>query len=995
MPSVSTVVLLTIVGFCGCRQSTVSDAPVSASKREAAKPAADHQSSLDAARRAFEAGDWDRADQLARQVLSTDPESAPAWLLAGDVAAQREQFVEALACYDRVGTDDRTTSVEAQERAARIAFYHLHRFSETERRFRRLLEAEPANTFAHGGLGYLLSICGRRWEAAPHLLHLVRQGQFTEEHLCWLGVAEAVVDEADQLRLGQEAFPDDPLPLLGLARLAVRDNDRRQAEALLRRVVAIAPELAEAQARLGRVLLREPQAAERLSAWYAQLPASVDDHPEIWVVRGLWAQQMGDQPGTIRCFGEALLRDPNRLLANYQLSQLFRRLGQRSLADRFARRARKIVDLGDALHRLQPEPDNVRAMRQAAESCQALGRPWEACAWSLVAFERDPQSTWAKQIVGQLRPKLQSSLPQTLVNAHPVATVDLSSYPLPDFARSVPEATPAGPETVASSSVRLEDEAQSVGIDFPYFNAHDPKRAAVRNYEIYGGGVAVLDYDRDGWPDLYFTQGCAWPPDEEDYTHLDRLYRNTGDGHFVDVTAEAGIRENRYSQGVAAGDFDNDGFTDLYVANIGPNRLYRNLGDGTFQEVPVDTPETGLRWTTSCLIADLNGDGSPDIYDVNYLKGDDVFERTCRYQGGVERLCAPRMFEAEQDELFVNLGDGRFRRQSREADIAVENGKGLGIVAADFDGSGTLDLFVANDQVHNFYFRNQTTPRGGAIRFSEEGLLTGLAVDCHGLGQACMGVAAGDANGDGLLDLFVTNFYNEANTLYLQEPGDLFCDVTRNAGLYDAGFRMMGFGAQFLDAELDGRPDLVLTNGHLEDQSDLDVPYRMLPQFFQNIGEGRFVQVPGDSLGRHFEQAHLGRALARLDWNRDGLEDVAVTHLHSRAALITNRTQSPGHFLAIRLCGIQSDREAVGAKVEVRAKGRSWRRQLIAGDGYLASNQKRLVFGLGDVDQVEEVRVKWPAGGEQIWRELPADSDWLLIEGLSRANRLTVHGKEM
>ncbi|MBC8869128.1 MAG: VCBS repeat-containing protein, partial [Planctomycetes bacterium] len=936
---------------------------------------------------AFEAERFDDADRLARQAASARPESGAAWLLAGDVAARREQYDEALACYDKVPRKDRTEFLESQGRAAKITFYDLHRFSETERRFRRLLETDPSNTYAHGGLAYLLSICGRRWESTPHSLYLVRQGQFTAEHLCWLGVMEAVVDEAEHVRLGHEAAPDDPLPLLGLARLAVRDNQLEQAEARLRQVLDIAPELIEAHARLGFVLVDDPAANTRLREWHQQLPAGADDHPAIWTVRGLWAQQLGDQEGAVRCYGETLLRDPNRLLPNYQLSQLFRRLGQPSLADRFGRHARQCLDLGDALHRLQIEPDDVSAMRLAAERCQALGRPWEACAWSLTAFQHAPDASWAKQLVQQLHPQLHPETPQTLATANPIVEVDLSSYRLPPFVSSSPAKPSTRPEAVAGSSVRFEDVAQSVGIDFHYFNAHDPSRAVPGNYEIKGGGIAVLDYDGDGWPDVFFTQGCAWPPREDDYTHVDRLYRNLGDGHFADVTERATIRENHFGQGVAAGDYDNDGFTDLYVANIGGNRLYHNQGDGTFQEVTIDGARKDLCWTSSCLIADLNGDSLPDIYDVNYLRGDDLWVKTCRYRGGVERLCAPRMFQAEPDDVFINLGDGRFQRQSQEAGIRVEDGKGLGIVAADFDGSGMLDLFVGNDQVHNFYFRNQTQPRGGSLRFSEQGLLSGLAVDSHGRGQACMGVAAGDANDDGLLDLFVSNFHNEANCLYLQEAGDLFYDATREAGLFGASIRMMGFGTQFLDTELDGLPDLVLANGHLEDQSDLGIPYRMHPQFFHNQGEGRFVEVPDRSLGKYFESVHLGRALVRLDWNRDGREDFAVTHLHGPAALVTNRTRPAGRFLAIRLRGVQSDRDAFGTKVQVTAGGRSWRRQLTAGNGFKASNERRLVFGLGDHTHVDEVRVTWPAGSEQCWQDLPTDSEWLLVEGESPAYR--------
>ena len=237
-----------------------------------------------------------------------------------------------------------------------------------------------------------------------------------------------------------------------------------------------------------------------------------------------------------------------------------------------------------------------------------------------------------------------------------------------------------------------------------------------------GGGVAVLDYDGDGWPDLYFTQGGPWPwlaGDASATQCRDRLYRNLGNGHFADVTESAGLGDDRYSQGVAAGDFNNDGFPDLYVANFGANRLYHNNGDGTLSDVTADSGIRGERWTTSCLIADLNGDGCPELYDVNYLSSTDAARSMCR-KGEELRWCSASGFGAEPDQLFVNLGDGRFRDVSEAAGILAPSGKGMGIVAADFAGTGKLGLFVTNDAEPNFYFANQTEHRGGPLTFAEQ-----------------------------------------------------------------------------------------------------------------------------------------------------------------------------------------------------------------------------------------------------------------------------------
>jgi hypothetical protein len=274
----------------------------------------------------------------------------------------------------------------------------------------------------------------------------------------------------------------------------------------------------------------------------------------------------------------------------------------------------------------------------------------------------------------------------------------------------------------------------------------------------------------------------------------------------------------------------------------------------------------------------------------------------------------------------------------------------LGIVAADFDGSGRLSLFVANDMMPNFYFMNETPSPGGRPRFTESALTAGLAYDRDGRAQGCMGIAVGDIREDGLLDLFVTNYYLESNTLYEQRPGQSFEDVTRTAGLRDPSLKMLGFGTQFLDADLDGWSDLVVLNGHVDDETYRGIPFHMPAQFFRNVGGGKFAEVSADTLGPWFAGRYLGRGLARLDWNRDGLEDFAATNLDSPV---------------------------------VQSRGREWVKQLTAGDGYESSNQRELVFGLMDAASADLVTIRWPSGATQQFRDVPTGKDHVVIEGRS------------
>jgi hypothetical protein len=301
------------------------------------------------------------------------------------------------------------------------------------------------------------------------------------------------------------------------------------------------------------------------------------------------------------------------------------------------------------------------------------------------------------------------------------------------------------------------------------------------------------------------------------------------------------------------------------------------------------------------------------------------------------------------------------------------------VLAADFTGTGRLDLFVANDTDGNLFFRNAGA--GGACRFEEQGVAAGLAFDHEGRSLACMGVAAGDANGDGLLDLFVTNYYGESNTLYVQQPGGVFLDQAREAGLHTPSLNLLGFGTQFLDADLDGRMDLVLVNGHVDDERAKGIPYQMQPQFFHNVGGGRFEERPAEHLGAWFARPTLGRGLARLDWNRDGRPDFVVSHLEHPAALLTNASSRSGASIAVRLHGTVGNRDALGTVVQIEAADCTIVQQLTGGDGYQSSNERVLTFGLGECTHATRLIVRWPTGIIQTLERPQVGMEYRLIEG--------------
>ena len=954
---------------------------------------------LEEAQQALQQSDFEWAESLAGRVSARSELLPEALLIASEASSRLGRTDAALDYLERLPADGSPTEIRGLKAAVTLS--HLAgRLTLTEHHLRRILRSDPGNTFATVRMARLLSLEGRRWEATVWLFEWLRhefsgppgRDPFGLEQLLLLGGADLSVDMPAKFRSNSPQSVDDPMLRLWEATLTRLDDDKPQAEALLRKVIAGAPDRVEAHAQLGQLLL-ESDSEDAITRWQAQLPVAADEHPEIWFARGMWFENQREPKAAARCFAETVRRDPNHRAANYRLSRLLIGLGHDQRGAPFAERADRLQQLEELLIALDDVRSDTDRMQRAAELMESLGRLWEAWGWWRVALTGNHRLNQAQSNSDRLRRLLQQNPPLTLETANPALLTDWSSFPLPGWDESLAKHALNSSTEPVRARVVFEDFAPQAGLNFRYFNSGTADFGALKMYEFAGGGVAVLDYDGDGWQDVYLTQGCIWPAEPGQQQYRDCLYRNLGNGTFQDVTAEALLGDDRFSQGATVGDFNNDGFPDLYVANIGGNRFYLNNGDGTFSDITRQTGTEGSEWTTSCLLADLNGDTWPDLYVVNYLQGGDIFERVChiRDKGGVPGICTPGEFEAEQDRLYLNLGDGTFDDVTRSSGIEVAGGNGLGIVAmaTGSTGSTMLNLFIANDAVANFYFVNQTPSRGGSVSFAERALLSGLAFSNHGRAEACMGVAAADADGNGLQDLFVTNFHDESNTLYLQYPGGLFEDATRQAGLREASMPVLGFGTQFIDGELDGLPDLVVANGHIDNYSQTGQAYKMRPQYFRNTGGGRFEELTADPPGPWFSKPCLGRSLARLDWNRDGREDFVVSHLDVPAALLTSRTSGTGHFLTVQLRGVMSDRDAIGASIRVTTGGSTRVRQLTTGDGYQASNQRQLIVGLGGAERVDSLTVNWTSGVEQTFHDLAADQEILVIEGSPRPFRLS------
>jgi enediyne biosynthesis protein E4 len=508
--------------------------------------------------------------------------------------------------------------------------------------------------------------------------------------------------------------------------------------------------------------------------------------------------------------------------------------------------------------------------------------------------------------------------------------------------------------------VPFVDVTASSKIQFVHRSGASPEKYMV---ETFGSGVAWIDYDNDGFPDLYFINGAPGA--------ANALYRNNRDGTFNDVTRQAGVAgdgNRAYKTGVAVGDFDNNGYLDLYVTAFGPNILYRNNGDGTFTDVTSAAGVAGgpAEWSTSTGFFDFDRDGDLDLYVVNYLdfRLDDNPYCGLRKEG-YRMYCNPTIFDGTADRLFRNNGNGTFTDVSREAGIANPAGKGLGVTFCDFDRDADVDIYVANDLVRNFLYRNN-----GDGTFLDVAYGAGVGFDVNGKPQAGMGVDCADVDGNGFPDIFVTNFSEELNTLYANRGDGVFEDVSAKAGL-GSGYLPLGFGTKMFDVDNDGDLDIHVTNGHVIDNVKLyrsTLTYAQKDLLYENVG-GRFQDV-SEQAGPALRKERVGRGLAVADFDNDGHLDVVVSSLGQQPVLLKNQGRQGGNWLMIRAQGRTSNAFGLGATVEVETSDGRQVREINNVASYLSSNDIRLHVGLGKATTVQRIEVRWPSGTRQVLKDV-------------------------
>jgi tetratricopeptide (TPR) repeat protein len=901
----------------------------------------------------------------------------------------------ALTTWSRAGTDGQSPFVvRAGLARARTLVGDLGRFSDGESLLEAILRHPGDRDEVRHTLSELYYWEGRRdmvrrliedgWRSATDPIGELRNHWRADSAVILVEVIRAEVEHAANLA------PDDDRVWLAQARLAMQDGRFDVAATWLDRCLKRRPEdPAVWRARLDRARAVDDLAEARTAV--AHLPADLFTEDERLDLRAWFASHRGDAPTERRSLERMIAIAPGETRAFDRLATMSWDAGEKDRAREYRRRKSELDAAKDRYRYLIDGKITPSLFAELASLSESLGRRFEASGWWTLRSAFAPADRPAREALARLRRP--SETPPLDAG---VRLADILSDVDPDL-KAVATPTPASVPKTMAAVPRFTDDAEQAGLQFVYDNGRSPLRMIP---ETTGGGVGLLDYDGDGWLDVYVVQGGVFPPRPDRPSSGDRLFRNLGNGRFEDASERSGIARmsSGFGHGVTVGDIDNDGRPDLFLTRWRGYVLYRNRGDGTFEDITERAGLGGDRdWPTSAAFADLDNDGDLDLYVCHYLPFDAEHPLLCNRvttAAASERsepnqrynYCTPRLFAALPDHLFRN-DNGRFVDVSAEAGIVDKDGRGLGVVAADVDDDGLVDLFVANDTTANYLWHNL-----GGMKFEELGTSNGVACNAGGAFQAGMGTACGDLDGDGRIDLLVTNFYGESTTFFRNLGGGMFGDETVAIGLAGPSRFLLGFGIVLFDANNDGHLDLATADGHVNDDRP-DYPYDMPTLLMLGGEDGRLTDATAAS-GVPWTIPRVSRGLAAGDLDNDGRVDTILLPQQSPLAFFHNRS-TPAHFITFGLEGTKSNRDGVGAVVTVKAGGREHRVWRYGGGSFQSASDPRLHIGLGTVGRVDAVEVRWPSGQVDRHKSLEVDRAYKLREGAPAPVPLQATGRRI
>lgn len=934
-------------------------------------------------------GQWQQAWELADSVLETHPEDAEAIAVVARVAhevGQPESAADLLIKACRAEGFRKPDRV----RQAMIAVVGVGKLYEGMAMLEEAITAQPEQDENRRWLFDFYMGTEDRVSGTPHGRYLVQKRKFDLKLLKALSNTERRNLDDKPLEEMTSRNPDDKRPLLGAAKRDFDEGRFDQAVATLRTIADAHPGYFPAQALLGRALAAAGK-LEEVKAWVDQQPEEVHLYSDYWIALGDWARATEQDEAAASAYWEATKRDADVVESWSKLSTMIQRL--QSKGSQFPEDTRKSIEdratrlstFGQLKHRFERTGDISRAtVVEIVHTLRELGRLWEAEAWASVALSL-PEDDEAK--VNEARAEVVALMnrdtPWQLVSL-PEFQIQLSHLEsardgMVGGAKPLPDSSSNNSTAVATGGIQLKNEASERGLEFFGRTSDALDQPGIGLHETLGCGGGTIDFDLDGWQDLYLVAAGGEPARKDSAANA--LFQNRN-GKFVDVTQAAATGDSGFGQGTAVGDVNQDGFPDILVLNYGTNALLINNGDGTFRDASDQLPTGETDWSTSGAIADLDGDGLTDIVVLNYCAGLEPVTDKCPMQGSdISRSCTPMKFPGLRDQFLQCDPKGAFVDQTEawEALPAVL-GRGLGVVVGSFDDSPGLDTFVANDMTNNHFWSARP---GDKFKLAESAMLRGLGGDDRASPQGSMGIATADLDTDGEIDFYVTNFDNEYNTLHSQRGAGTWQDQTTALKLATPTMPLVGFGSEAVDFDNDGRSELVVSNGHVDmfSRGEEKSIYAHPMQIFRwNPGSKTYDSI-GQSLSGDYPQSpHVGRALWTIDANQDGQTDLAVTHQTEPVALLINHTTSNNHWISLDLCGRGCERDAIGAIVKVSHGSRTLTQFVVAGSGYLCSNDPRLTFGLGSNGGGCDVEITWPDGTKDFHESLAIDRNWVLVQ---------------